>query len=149
MKWQNEIALLTNIRETYQSMEICNEVLFINVLDSIFRNITDNKPVKYVSKAAKNEAKCLGIDLVKMNWDNQSKVDPKRKIFHYEHCIPIKQLRILILQTNIPIKKIINMDFVCWILKKERNVLDKKYKDHRDNWKKCFAEFGIEPILNK
>lgn len=152
-KWQTEINLLTNLRELYQTTEVTNEKVYITVLNGIFRDITNNKSVMYVSKAAKKLADELGFDLRNVNWNQKDKLKVKKgeKLFHYEHCIPIKQLDDLLLTTNQKIKSIIDKDFVCWITEEEHKALDSNAQDkkYRKNWKEIFAKYGIEPILNK
>ena len=148
---KDEIKLLEQIRKAYKESKNSNMQLFIYVIKAVFRSYTDFVPVTYVSKAAKEKAKELGIDLTKMTWKNQNKYDPKREIFHYEHCNPVKQLREAILNTDENIEDILKRDIVCWILKTENKELDTHgYKSERPGgWKKCYKECGIEYIKNK
>ena len=146
----DEIKVLTEIRKIYKESKKINMQLFVYIAKAVFRSYTDSKPVLYVSKAAKEKAQELNIDLTKMTWKNQNKFDPKRKIFHYEHCNPVKELREAILNTDENIEKILKKDIVCWILKTENQKLDKKYKDNRPGgWKKCYKECEIEVLKNK
>lgn len=148
---KNTIKLLEAIRNGYVNPTESDEKIFKGVIKSILRNMTDCKAVPYVSKKALAKAKEMGIDLSDKNWHDQTKFDKGRKIFHYEHCNTIKQLRLAILNTNESIEKILNRNITCWILKSENELLDKNgYKDKRPGgWKKCYKECGIEPVLNK
>lgn len=153
---ETQIKLITSLRKLYKSethdKKKCRAYCKA-CLNTTLRKISNDKPVKYVSKAAKAKAKLLGIDLVTMTWDNQTKknYDPKRVNFKYEHCIPIKELIERVLDTDEPIESIIEDDFVCWVLVEE----DKELRIHGyqskrpGGWKKCYKECGIVPILNK
>lgn len=150
ISFEDEVKLLKYIRELYKESLTKKKRLYTYITKAVFRSATDDKKVKYVSKAALLEAKKRGIDLSKMTWTNQTKVDKKRKVFHYEHCNPIKELREAVLNTSENINEIIKKDITCWILKKENRVLDKKYKAKRPNgWKKCYAKCKIEVFNNK
>lgn len=143
------IKLLNAIRKGYVNPTKTDEKVFVNVIKAIFRSVSDYKKVLYVSKKALEKAKSLNINLAEINWHTQSKVDKGRKIFHYEHCNPIKQLRLAVLYSNEKIEKILDKDITCWILKSENDILNKKYKDNRPGgWKKCYKECGIEILKN-
>jgi hypothetical protein len=148
---KDEIKILKNIRKIYKESNNINMQLFVYTTKAVFRSYTDFTPVLYVSKAAKEKAKELGIDLTKMTWKNQNTFDPKRKVFHYEHCNPVKQLREAILNTDEEIEDILKRDIVCWVLKTEDQELTiHGYKDSRPGgWKKCYKDCGIEYIKNK
>ena len=150
MTFNDEFYLLDGIRSIYNSSTKKKSRLFNNTIKAIFRSITDDKKVEYISKKALEKAKELGIDLYSMTWLNQNKFDPKRKIFHYEHCVTIKELRLAVLNSNEDIQKIIKREVVCWILKEENKILDKKYKSSRPGgWKRCYKDCGIEILKNK
>ena len=147
----DESCMLNSIRNQYRMSNTKKARLYNNTIKAIFRSKTDDKHVEYVSKKALAKAKELGIDLYSMTWLNQTKVDPKRTIFHYEHCNPIKELRLAVLNTNKNIQDILKQDIVCWILKDEDKELNKHgYKSKRPNgWLKCYKECGIEYMKNK
>lgn len=147
----DESCILESIRHVYGLSNTKKKRLYSNTIKAVFRSATDDKKVEYVSKAALKKAKELGIDLYSMTWLNQNKFDPKRKIFHYEHCNPIKELRSAVLDTNENVQKILKRDIVCWILKSENKELDKRgYREKRPGgWQKCYKECGIEYMKNK
>lgn len=147
----DESTILNSIRSIYRLSNNKNERLYNNVIKAVFRSYTDNKTVDYVSEKALKKAKELGIDLYNMTWLNQTKFDPKRKIFHYEHCNPIKQLRLAVLNTNEDTQKILKRDIVCWMLKEENQALnDNKFRDDRPGgWENCYKKCGIKYMKNK
>ena len=147
----DESCILENIRHIYHLSNTKKKRLYSNTIKAVFRSATDDKKVEYVSKAALKKAKELGIDLYSMTWLNQNKFDPKRKIFHYEHCNPIKELRSAVLDTDESTQKILKRDIVCWILKSENKELDKHgYREKRPGgWQKCYKECGIKFVKNK
>lgn len=147
--FQDEITVLKGVRKSYQESKTKKASFFTMLLNAVFRSITNDKEVKYVSKEALKIAKQKGVDLSKMNYKHMKKVDPNKEWLYYEHCNPIKDLRLAILETDEDIEKIVERDFICWITRKEQAILDKYFKDHRENWKKCFRYVGIEFVRNK
>ena len=147
----DESCMLSFIRNQHRMSNTKKARLYNNTIKAIFRSKTDDKHVEYISKKALAKAKELGIDLYSMTWLNQTKVDPKRKIFHYEHCNPIKELRLAVLDTDEDIRAILKRDIVCWILREEDQALNyHKYKSKRPGgWQKCYKECEIEYMKNK
>lgn len=148
--FDDAVAMLEADRRLYRLSITKDRKLYVSRIKSVFRNKTDGKSVKYVSKKALAKAKELGIDLYSTTWLNQSKVDPKRKIFHYEHCNTISELCSAVLDTDEDIRDILKRDIVCWILKEEDKELNKHgYKSKRPGgWKKCYKECGIMYMKN-
>ena len=147
---EDKINLVESIKNAYKKIkDIKYKKYYTASLNRLLRAFSNEVAVTCVSKAAKIEALKRKIDLTKMTWDNQNEFDLHRQIFHYEHCIPIDQLVEKILNTNDTIESVLKDNFVCWTLVTESKMLDTKYKKYRKNWKKCFAEFNIKPILNK
>jgi hypothetical protein len=75
------------------------------------------------SEAAFYQSEKLKIDLIKKNWHNQPSFDPGRKIFHFEHMIPVNQLTDMCIQNSKEIENILNTCTVVWILKSEDRIL--------------------------
>lgn len=143
-----EAVILNTIRKTYKNDDAPKQQLYSKILKALFRYETDQKPVQYASQAALAQAKKMNINLKEMNWNNQTKVDPGRKIFHYEHCNPINTLIDAVLKGDMDVTNILNNNIVCWILKSENKKLDEAHcKSKRDGgWEKCYRECGIEPV---
>jgi hypothetical protein len=75
-----------------------------------------------VSRAAHDEAEHLGVDLFLKNWHDQSRFDPKRKIFHFEHVLPVSAIRDLCedMKTEEAIYNLLRTRLrIAWILKSE------------------------------
>ena len=62
------------------------------------------KPV--VSIAAYEKSKEIDVNLLEKNWHDQPSFDVRRKIFHFEHIIPVSSLRSLCLKANSEIGKL-------------------------------------------
>ncbi|MCX4458654.1 hypothetical protein OOK58_42865 [Streptomyces sp. NBC_01728] len=45
-----------------------------------------------VSVAAAEQAAAIGVDLRQETWHSQTRFDPKRAVFHYEHMNPVSQI---------------------------------------------------------
>jgi len=118
-----------------QCLRICDNYLYINL----------------ASKKAIEEAQKLNINLSKMHWQNQSKFDPTRKVFIFEHKTPIKMIIDRILLNDSDINNILESIEIAWITKEENDILDKKgYKSNRPDPNLAYKEAGIIllPITN-
>ena len=148
---ENKIKIIKAICNIYKESDDKKDSIFSYLLNWAFRDITNAKPVKYISKAALKIAKEKKVDLSKANYSALSKLDPDKEWLYYEHCNPIKELRLALLDANKEVEEIVKKDFVCWVTREENDRLNKKgYKYKRPGgWKKCYKECGIEPILNK
>ncbi len=146
------VELLEQIRKCYKTNKK-DKALYKKILKAYFRYLTDKFPVKYKSEKADDVAKEKGIPLYKMTWQNQTKWDKKRELFHYEHCNPISELIEDVLETNRKIEDIIKDDYVCWILKTEDEKLNKKgFRSERrkyGGWEECYKKCEIEILDNK
>ena len=104
-----------------------------------------------VSTKAQRRATEMGIgDLSNYAWHAQTRKmkDPGRKIFHFEHVKPCAQIRdeILALENSDidEIESILRTSDIAWILKTEKQFLDKKHKSYRADPYECFHDSGIE-----
>lgn len=149
-------TLIDSIRKAYKKDSNPNIKLYSAALSIVFRKYTDGKNVEYASKDAMDEFSKLAkagiissdVSLKTLQWKDQPSFDEGRKIFHYEHCTPIKSLVDEALYTDNDVDNILAKSVVCWILKTENEELDKKgYRTKRDGgWKKCYNDCGIIPI---
>ena len=105
-----------------------------------------------VSKKAQEIADSMGIgSLYQYGWLKQNKKngmkDYDRSIFHWEHYVPIQQQLNELLELNEinddTIYKVIRKGKICWILKKENEVLDKIAKSNRPNPEEAYQKAGI------
>ena len=100
------------------------------------------------STAVKLKKEELGISDVTFTWSNQTKYDPGRKVFHFEHfntvksiilkCLECKDAKELetVLEENIKI---------AWILKEEdRRLTTLGFRSNRDNPEEAYRNAGIE-----
>lgn len=148
---ENKIKIIKAICNIYKESNNKEDSIFSYLLNWAFRDITNAKPVEYVSKAALQMAKEKKVDLSKANYSALSKLDPNKEWLYYEHCNPIKELRLALLNDNKEVEKIIEKDFICWVTREENKELDKRgYRDKRPGgWKKCYKECGIKVLENK
>jgi len=146
---KNKIEILKSIRKIYKKSVDKTDSVFSYLTNWAFRDITNSKPVKYVSEEALKMAKQKGINLSKMNYKDLKKIDPNKEWLYYEHFNTVKDLRLAILNTNESIEKIVNRAMICWITREEQARLDKKYKDHREDCFACFKEMNIKVLENK
>lgn len=111
-----------------------------------------------VSKNAQEVADSMGIGpLYQYGWLKQNKKngmkDYDRSIFHWEHYVPIQQQLNELLELNEinddAIYQIIKKGKICWILKKENEVLDKIARSNRPNSEETYRQAGIELLGEK
>ena len=120
--------------------------LFKDILNKLFRRASDRIKVKYASEDALKFAKENGIDLANLTWDKQTRYDKDRKILHFEHCFPIRQLIKRCLETDESPESITNDNFVAWITKDENKRLDGSgfNSERPEGWEKCYEKCGIK-----
>ena len=111
------------IKNQVVKLKICkqgNDKFQFSVIKSslvvLLRKWCDTKPIVFVSVNAFKEANKKNIDLSKMTWRDQTKFDPKRQIFHYEHKYPISYMINDVLLENNSIESILDNYEVGWIL---------------------------------
>lgn len=111
-----------------------------------------------VSRKAQEVADSMGIgSLYQYGWLKQNKKngmkDYDRSIFHWEHYVPIQQqlnelLNLKEINDN-DIYNIIRKGKICWILKKENEILDKIARSNRPNPEETYRQAGIELLGEK
>lgn len=124
--------------------------LLESISDDI-RKCTDLIPV-HVSQAAKSKAEKLKphIDLFRETWHSQPRFDKGRKIFQYEHVVPVSSVRDSCLQaqdTGDVLKILTTRLKVAWILKTENARLAKLgYAVRRPDPEAAYHQAGIDLI---
>ncbi len=102
------------------------------------------------SKAAQEKASSFGVVLSDISWHDQTKFDKGRQIFHYEHFIPISEIRALCIKSNSEeeIAEILRKKpSVIWILKDEdKRLTELGYRSNREDPVKAYWEAGIEIV---
>jgi hypothetical protein len=100
-----------------------------------------------VSVAAAERAAALGVDLRTQTWQTQTKFDPGRVVFHYEHMRPIVAIRIALGMATSPddVIEIIRRDLrLAWITKEENlRLAFLGYNSVRPDPDAAYAEAGI------
>lgn len=141
--------LISVVREQHRKFPEYEE-FSRNILDSILRKASDCHYADYASRAALYIASKRGISLSDMTWHNQTakKRDPGRKLFMRDHCVPIRELVDLVLNSDVPVDDIVNQETVAWITRAEDACLrGAEYADSRPGgWQKCYAECGIDVV---
>ena len=139
------VEIIQTVRSLYKKYP-SEKKLFKDILDKLFRRASDRIMVRYASEDAIAFAQKHSIDLATLTWDKQTKYDPERKILHFEHCFPLKELIDRCLETNEDPKTITHDNFVAWITKDENARLDACGFNHArpNGWEKCYAACGIK-----
>ena len=137
MPWKNE-ATLDSVSETFKSLLISlhnadDEISIIFLKDLITRacrKIELYIEPRYSVKAelVANEMKIGCLSQYQWNDQNSKRKDKGRKVFHWEHILPVstivKKLLAIENPTNSAIIDIIKNADVAWILKAENDQLD-------------------------
>jgi hypothetical protein len=103
-----------------------------------------------VSRAAREEAARLGVDLFSKNWHDQHRFDPGRKTFHFEHVLPVNALRELCVkaQTGEAVHTLLRTRLrVAWILKSEdAKLTELGFRSRRKDPDGAYREAGIRLV---
>ena len=103
-----------------------------------------------VSRMAHKKAKRLGIDLYSKDWHDQRSFDVGREIFHFEHVLPVSEIRnrCVELKTEKAIYEMLKTSLrVAWILKSEDAKLTSLgFRSKRKNPDSAYSEAGINLI---
>ena len=144
----NMEQILNVVKNQVAQLRICkqeNDKFQFSVIKSslvvLLRKWCDTKPIVFVSVNALKEANKKNIDLSKMTWRDQTRFDPKRQIFHYEHKYPISDMINDMLLEIDTIQGVLDNYEVGWILKEE----DRRLKSYnRTDHELEYSENGIE-----
>ena len=100
-----------------------------------------------VSVAAEQRAASLGVDLRTQTWQTQTKFDPGRILFHYEHMRPIVAIRIALGSATTPdeVVETIRRELrLAWITKEENlRLTSLGYNSVRPDPDAAYADAGI------
>lgn len=103
-----------------------------------------------VSIKAHEVAQCIGVELRHMDWHDQPKFDPGRKVFHMEHVVPVKNVRgscILAPSKEAVLDVLKQQIVIAWILKEEDNRLNQLgFRSNRPDPWGAYKAAGIEII---
>ncbi len=117
-------------------------------LSKSIRNATDHPDfVLRASVAAQALAAERGIDLSKMTYDNQvqKRFDPGRKLFAYEHMVPVKNLMYAIIAEPSRAEELLRSAMIVWVTRAENDRLNQLgYAHERPDPQKCYEEAGIK-----
>jgi hypothetical protein len=104
-----------------------------------------------LSQAAQKEAERLGVDLRSLNWHDQPRFDPGRKMFQWEHILPVKSIRKKCFDQPFEknIFKILKRNLrVAWILKIEDAELTRRgYRTDRRNLPDAYRAYKQAKIV--
>ncbi|GAA0989536.1 hypothetical protein ENKNEFLB_03598 [Nocardioides aquaticus] len=105
-----------------------------------------------LSEQAARTAEERGIDLREQTWQTQTKFDPGRLIFHYEHYVPVTNIVTAVLRCSGSMEVLNTLHErlqVAWILKTEDRELTRLgYKQHRDDPAGAYAEAAISLVAS-
>ena len=103
-----------------------------------------------ISVAAADAAAALGVDLQAQTWDTQTKFDPKRQVFHYEHMATVADIVDAVLAADSveqAADELAQRIRVAWILKEEDARLTRLgYRKRRPDPDAAYAEAGIPMV---
>ncbi len=103
-----------------------------------------------VSQAALDLANTMGVDLCSKSWHEQPRFDPRRKMFHLEHMVPVSKVRELCrdAKSEDAVLEILLKNLRCiWILKSEDRELTRLgYRSRRTNPEAAYKEARINLV---
>lgn len=151
-------AFITSIAKVIQLMateyaalsdEVDRRHMRVQISKAI-RNATDHPDFKLrVSAAAKLLAEEKGIDIGSMNYDNQvqKRFDPGRKLFAYEHMVPVKNMMHAVIASPSKAEEVLRSAKIVWVTRDENDRLnDLGYAHNRPDPEDCYAEAGIQVL---
>ncbi|MFM7674369.1 MAG: hypothetical protein ACKO5F_02005 [Synechococcus sp.] len=101
-----------------------------------------------VSVSADLLAQKMGVDLRLVDWHDQPKFDPGRKIFHMEHFIPVRDVRLSCCAASCAAEVLDVLKskiVVAWILKEEDNRLNELgFRSKRPDPEAAYRAAGIK-----
>jgi hypothetical protein len=124
---------------------------YASLLKHLCRELEDFAPLN-VSERARDEGVRHGIrDLRRYHWDQQTRFDEKRAVFHWEHLVPVNDLFRALVDLRDPDTKaiagVLRTATVVWILKKEDKKLTELGERHgRDNPLAAYEKAGIQLV---
>ena len=117
------------------------------MMGACIRIVDDASPIGHASRAAKEVADNSGVNLSKMTWVNQYRVDRGRKNFAFEHKTPINGTVQRIIASPDDTLEILGECEIVWITREEDARLNALgYRKNRDDHNRAYSEAGIEII---
>ena len=115
-----------------------------HMINKCIRIIDMSCVLDQASHKAINLARQNNIDLSVMNWNNQPKFDPGRKLFVFEHKTPINMLVEKMIQKPNEILQVLEEMDSVWITREEDNMLNSLgYRTKRPDPDKAYSEASI------
>jgi hypothetical protein len=143
--FSNSISAKARVARDVQ-LELRERRRLLEAISEDIKKFTDLLP-PLVSEAAHLEAQRRGVDLRQMGWHDQSRFDPGRRTFQWEHVLPVGGLRELCLLADSPeaIAQVLETARVAWILKEEdRRLTALGYRAVRPDPLAAYREAGIK-----
>lgn len=139
-----EDPLITGRQKRYLNKAISFEIR--HACDAM---LPDNL-IPRVSVNAEIAARRIGVDLRLLDWHDQPKFDPGRKLFHLEHIVPVSDIRkscCIASSREAVLEVLINQIAVAWILKEEDERLVRLgFRSIRPDPEAAYRAAGIELI---
>jgi len=112
---------LKNPSITSRQKRYLNKAINFEIRHACDALLPDNL-IPRISAKADLKSRAMGIDLLLADWHDQHKFDPGRKIFHFEHTIPVLQVRkscCLASSKEDMLEILKSQILIAWILKEE------------------------------
>lgn len=126
-------------------LELRERRRLLEAISEDIKKFTDLLP-PLVSEAAHLEAQRRGVDLRQKGWHDQSRFDPGRRVFQWEHVLPVGSMREQCLRATSPtaVAQILEAGRVAWILKEEdRRLTGLGYRATRPDPDAAYRQAGI------
>jgi len=102
----------------------------------------------FISVAAAARATAIGVNLKGETWHTQTRFDPGRKVFHYEHLMPLAEIIKLLTvagDERVVLQVLCDNLSVAWITKEEDSRLTKMgYRSNRPDPMRAYTAAKIE-----
>jgi hypothetical protein len=117
------------------------------MITKCIRIVDDSCTIDRASRAAARVADGRGLDLSKMTWVNQTRFDPGRKLFVFEHKTPINTLVQQMIDSPDDPLSVLNDSEIVWITREEDATLNSLgYRKNRSDHDAAYKEAGIDII---
>ncbi len=148
-------AFITSIAKVIQLMAVEYATLTDEVdrrhmrvqISKAIRNATDHPSFKIqASVAARALAEERGIDIGAMTYDNQvqKRFDPGRKLFAYEHMVPVKSMMYAVIADPARTEEILRSARIVWVTRSENDRLNELgFAHNRPDPETCYTQAGI------
>lgn len=109
------------------------------------RNLTDHPEFgTSMSQAAKELADSKSIPLHELTYDKQTRWDPGRQLFAYEHMVPVKSLMYAVIADPSKTAEVLQSAKIVWVTRTENQKLnDLSFAHNRPDPVNCYEQAGI------